>query len=811
MEKKKMSGRIVAAALGAAMLLSYAACRKTEKKSARKTEVLETDPYFDVEMTELALPIDESKALQFKNISEARVCGDTVLLQYSLSYELPEGAQDDKGAFAKDFPVDEYFRSGTAVFDRSGNLIQDIVVRNDSDENIWAAATTEKGTLYYLTGQYLAPLNEYLCAIKEVDTNGQELNSFSLDLPHELKTSIIEQMGLAPDGKIILQRSSINSKELFVLDAQGKYLYTLSAMDRFFASGIFNSDGKNYIISLPVSMESMDLMVHEVDLETGEVKKGKKAKGLTNVDSLIAGEDGVYTQTANGIAKYDLANAKLEELLDWNQMDVNQSLLNEVKCYPKTRDEMYALALHYGSNYSECTPYMMHLVRAQNNPHAGQKILYVGGIGIPQTFYEFAYRYNCESGHPARIQTVDYVTSAEGTLMDENYLVDLTSRVYLDMLSGEGPDLLVNFSEYAQFDKTDVLCDLNPYIDGPNGIDRTEYFDNIFRAMETGGRLFHAPFGFGLRGYMANSDMLKANRNWTFDEMDQCMNLIPEGVSLMPKTSYRDLIDNFVGTDLEKFADFGTKDVQFNCDEMKRVLDAVKKYGSPQGDSAVDITARVSAMNSRYGDVIGLLPDMSPDGVSMQLYDGRTAMIPTTISDLMEYNFYNGLAAGKGLLLGYPSVDGKGICAFLEVDLAIATASKYKEEAWDIIKNFYGEDAQMRIGSDVTHGRAMPLKVSAFEAQMEAGMERIHLAYEESLKNAPKTANELQFVYFDASDAMPKALEDAVRSVTCAISKDEALINIVKDEADGYFTGSRTVEDVLANIDKRAAQVVKEK
>ena len=78
MEKKKMSGRIVAAALGAAMFLSYAACRKTEKKSARKTEVLETDPYFDVEMTELALPIDESKALQFKNISEARVCGDTV-------------------------------------------------------------------------------------------------------------------------------------------------------------------------------------------------------------------------------------------------------------------------------------------------------------------------------------------------------------------------------------------------------------------------------------------------------------------------------------------------------------------------------------------------------------------------------------------------------------------------------------------------------------------------------------------------------------------------------------------------------------
>ena len=64
-----------------------------------------------------------------------------------------------------------------------------------------------------------------------------------------------------------------------------------------------------------------------------------------------------------------------------------------------------------------------------------------------------------------------------------NNEADLSDRVYLDIISGDGPDMLAGFSRYAQFNSDKVLLDLNPLIDATDGtgLDRNQYFDNIIR------------------------------------------------------------------------------------------------------------------------------------------------------------------------------------------------------------------------------------------------------------------------------------------------------------------------------------------
>ena len=59
------------------------------------------------------------------------------------------------------------------------------------------------------------------------------------------------------------------------------------------------------------------------------------------------------------------------------------------------------------------------------------------------------------------------------------------------------PPDMVFFQNTISFEKTQheaIFADLNAFIDGPRGIDRSKLFDNILRAAEIRGGLFHLPF-----------------------------------------------------------------------------------------------------------------------------------------------------------------------------------------------------------------------------------------------------------------------------------------------------------------------------
>ncbi|MDR2167067.1 MAG: hypothetical protein LBE35_04350 [Clostridiales bacterium] len=82
---------------------------------------------------------------------------------------------------------------------------------------------------------------------------------------------------------------------------------------------------------------------------------------------------------------------------------------------------------------------------------------------------------------------------------------DISQRMALTTrLLSNPPDILLFNGEQLVFEKMvleTVFLDLNNFLDGPRGIDRNNYFDNILRAAETQGGLFHLPhyinIGFG--------------------------------------------------------------------------------------------------------------------------------------------------------------------------------------------------------------------------------------------------------------------------------------------------------------------------
>jgi hypothetical protein len=63
-------------------------------------------------------------------------------------------------------------------------------------------------------------------------------------------------------------------------------------------------------------------------------------------------------------------------------------------------------------------------------------------------------------------------------------------------LMADPPDLLYFSSEHITFEKVDkgaIFADLNGFFDGPRGINKDDYFSNIFTAAQVDGKLYHAP------------------------------------------------------------------------------------------------------------------------------------------------------------------------------------------------------------------------------------------------------------------------------------------------------------------------------
>ncbi|MBP5185566.1 MAG: extracellular solute-binding protein [Clostridiales bacterium] len=804
MKNDRKIRKILAVGLCFSIGIGSFGCKK--KTTGKQTEVKASDPYFETEVHELSVPVDETKKIQDKMYSSVEFVGSQIMLTYDLSYVLPKEADPFQ-------LTEDYYLRGTGVFDLSGNLISN-KAESFFDSRLPCCYTQDsEGNLVGLISAYDMQTEETMCSITFSDSSGKLLKTVVPQIPESLGWVSFSKITVLPEGKMILGAYERGGSLNYVFDEQGNYLFELNSMDRVPISSVFTSGGKNYVLTSGTNPEAV-IQLNEVNMNNGAIQKGRDIKtSISNYDSLAVGEDGIYVTSENGICKLNVSTCEMEEILNWNQTDLNQVLVSKIRCYPINDDEIYAVAQEYDSTALNSTAYVIHIQRAETNPHAGKKILTVGGMGIPMSFYSYAHEYNTDPSHKARITTIDYMgridySDAQSSL---NSFID---KLRLDLLSGNGPDILLNISTYSEFASEDLFVDLNTYIDGEEGIDRSGYFDNILRAAEKDGKLYSAPISFMFYGYVVNTEMLDVRRDWTLDEFEKAADSLPDISSLMPETSKRDMLHYFMGIDYSRYIDNGKKETHFLCDDMKKVLPAADKYGSDKTEFLAYMDSRWEMVGEGYYGIDCFDPNMAPDGVEARFHDGGVAMYCTQISSAEEYAYLSGLAGGSARFVGYPSINGEGIAAYCTFSMSIVSSSSYREEAWDIIRGFYSEEAQMTIATNNYGGfqpSAFPMKRSVFESVGKETVEHVNSAHETWLKDSADPEKEIDCIYFPAKEGLYEELLETVESIHVTACIDGAISDIISEEAAAYFAGSRTEDEVLKTIDNRARQVIQER
>ncbi len=100
------------------------------------------------------------------------------------------------------------------------------------------------------------------------------------------------------------------------------------------------------------------------------------------------------------------------------------------------------------------------------------------------------------------------IPTEQSTLEKEKYIADLRIR----LISGDAPDLIFGgFEIISDFAPSDVLWDLNEYIESDETFVEEDFYMNIIRANEIGGSLVGIPIGFyDANSIRFNTDMLDA-------------------------------------------------------------------------------------------------------------------------------------------------------------------------------------------------------------------------------------------------------------------------------------------------------------
>ena len=157
---------------------------------------------------------------------------------------------------------------------------------------------------------------------------------------------------------------------------------------------------------------------------------------------------------------------------------------------------------------------------------------------------------------------------------------------------------------------------------------------------------------------------------------------------------------------------------------------------------------------------------------------------------------------GKVRFLGFPTADGRGTAACRVMDkLGMVSNSLHKEGAWDFLEYYISRGAEYsyylptRISSlrDVAEKAAAPRPgTSSFYSSMSIG-DDTHEVYE-----FPQYLADALMEQIEGTDFRPRS------------AAEEQIIEIVAEEADIYYNGDKSLEDVTAVIQNRVELLLKE-
>ncbi|MBR4430192.1 MAG: hypothetical protein IKS75_02755 [Clostridiales bacterium] len=788
-------------ALVLSMALSCASCgkKKTDEVKSRSGVVISADdPWYNTRKINVSLNIDESRPIDRVQQRLLGIDEDKMILLTNGYYKFPEKEFVDWS----EMNSNDYDIETVTVIDRAYEhdfLVMDLTRGLASNTSIYGVEYSD-GKIKANYGAYNDEEEEYFYYTNEYDPiTGEQIGTTLKDgyddyafadckignfrirtlnrWNEDYATGYYCLEILSPDGT----ESSIDIKDA------GNEDITIPA--------ILAKDGRTAIIPVEKDYKwtnyELDLVTLTLSADNSDEYSWLNEQPISNP---VTGTDGkTYFKTGDGISTINFKNKTIEEFFNFSWCDVGYISFSSLEIADINENSFVLMGEDWSHN-DFTDPYksnfsIIEFTKAQSNPHAGKKVLELYGVDYAMncavsdaivSFNETSTDYHIEitDRYDSDYLNLDIRSADDYSAYLEEVKAATSSKLATDLMNGEGPDILINASQYGQLNDPEYLTDLTPYM---SVLPPDEYFTNIINAAEVDGKLYNLPVSFYIEGIITDGvNAGDSGIGFTIPEYEDFLN---------NKLNGKDVINNGQNYYFLKL---------FNNMSDKFISDGKADFSVPEfAELANFVKDNVIVDSQQWED---LYTD-DEDPFVTRNRDAELCVCEGYYSHMIEV----AMMTGSSAIVGIPSSDGRGPCAGARVSVAVSAKACDIEACARFAKSLLSDEVQSALAS----GDSLVVNRSVFRQWGERAVEYINgdgywawFGWEGEDPNPQR----LIFSEYDIDN-----LELCILSSKHMSYSDSDINAILIEEMPAYFSGQKDLDSVIKIAQDRVQKVLDER
>ncbi|MCD7731469.1 MAG: extracellular solute-binding protein [Oscillospiraceae bacterium] len=782
--KKNLLKRCGCIIIAAALTISMTACGEEEVPIASKENVFSA--------TEVELPLD------YDYIQQMVSSGDQIYIIGNITHE---DLSD---------PEDPIYTSDTilSILDSDGNSINSLTLAStesvsDTSTSINNMTVNDDGSLYLLINEYTWNEETYESTenryIAKYDSSGNEqgvIDLNSLESNDESTYFWVDNMLVGDDGNIYMTCNN----NIYVIDTDGNLLFTIESEESTDTSNTWinalckTADGKIAAIVNNYYMDGEDYVSETtakiIDSDTKDYKDEYPLKSSYSGFYNGNADYDLCASTSNSLVGIDFETGEDSVIIDWLKSGFDTTTMSDATILPDGR--ILCTTYKYessggGYSWSNSDIILTFLTKVDPADVPDKQLITLSTLWLSYTLKQRIVEFNKES-ELYQIEVTSYYDDYDGT--SDSALTKFNN----DLVSGNIPDIIVLSDDMPidSYISKGILSDLYTYIDNDETINREDYLTNVFDALSTNGKLYQITPSFDILTLVGKTSIVGEDEGWTMADYLAVANANPDKAMFNELTKSNFLSEMLYCT-LGSYVNSETGECSFNSDSFKQLLEAANVY-----PDEIDY-------EELYSD------DDYWQELETSYRTGNTILYETYLYNFSQIKEIEQGRFGETVtFIGFPSDEGNGAMIIPDMHLTISSKANNSDGAWEFIKYFLSEDYQMSVSE---RNGSFPIMESAYTSIMEEAKEKPYYLDE----NGEKVEYDNSYWIGDSSvtidvntDEDNERMMNYIKSATTLGKSDSSLTNIILEEAEAYFSGQKTVDEVADIIQNRAGTYVSE-
>ena len=600
----------------------------------------------------------------------------------------------------------------------------------------------------------------------DVDANNSWLNSYSTAIsPDDFLLAIMEQSILAirPDGSIAWQIQADD------------YINTLVTL----------ADGSVAVVLYGNNGPEMRL------LDFSKRSFGDSLPIPESAWSFIPGDDLYDFYYTSGQFLYGFKfNEEPVQILNWMSCDINGQSLDNSSINIRPDGTITGIVTEYSGDKVDTQLFTLHRVPADSLPK--KEIITVAQLEYYPD-YQFSnriIRFN-RSHDDVRIEYKDYTQYNTEDNADAGFTKFMT-----ELGAGNVPDILpMSQLPYKQLAAKGILEDLYPYIDADPQLDRSDFFPNVLTALESNGGLYQIVPGFSVETLVGAASVVGDTPGWTYDQFNAALAKMPEGCTALEPYTTRDIVLNsLLAADMDRYVDWNTGEVHFDSDDFKQLLTFASQFPADYDWEIQDSTENSQEL----------------------IRQGRQMLARSYLYSLDALLWGDTNFGGKSTYIGWPTESGVGSIMRIDTGYAISHTSTHKDQVWEFLRGMLTEEGQKDVYTIPTNRHVYESKLNELmtpnyrkDADGNYVLDENGERVQEPRGSWGDENGEEHFIYAMTQEQADE-LMNVVSTCTRVADYNSSIYDIVAEQAEAFFSGQKSVDDVARLIQSKANIYVNE-